>query len=158
MFQAQRATMTDQPATPENYKKIKALFKKTDLKLTHQRLEVYSELQKSTQHPSAEDIFLTISHRLPTLAIDTVYRNLHDFENAGIIKRVFSIDDRARFDADLTPHHHFCCRSCKSISDIKSEMLDRLDIPDFLSEWGEVHGAQIVFDGICNNCLRSKVQ
>jgi Fur family transcriptional regulator, peroxide stress response regulator len=106
-------TMKDPPNSPEDFEQTRVMFKEADLRITHQRLEIYTALKKSDQHPSADDIFVHLSGRMPTLFLDTVYRNLHALEEKGIIKRVFSIDDRARFDANLTLHHHLCCRKCK---------------------------------------------
>lgn len=57
----------------------------------------------------------------PTLSISSVYRNLAILEQAGIVRRIVTNDDFARFE--LTEalsghhHHHLICRSCGSIED-----------------------------------------
>ncbi|MBW3645513.1 MAG: transcriptional repressor, partial [Actinobacteria bacterium] len=55
-----------------------------------------------------------------SLAQSSVYRNLVVLEQAGVVRRVVSTDDYARYELaeDLTEHHHhLICSSCGSIDD-----------------------------------------
>jgi Fur family ferric uptake transcriptional regulator len=51
----------------------------------------------------------------------SVYRNLAILEQCGVVRRLVSTDDTARFELaeDLTEHHHhLVCSSCGAIEDI----------------------------------------
>ena len=55
------------------------------------------------------------------LAQSSAYRNLAILEEAGVVHRLLSADDTARYELaeDLTGHHHHViCDSCGSILDI----------------------------------------
>jgi Fe2+ or Zn2+ uptake regulation protein len=55
------------------------------------------------------------------LAQSSVYRNLVVLEEAGIVHRVVTTDDFARYelDEDLTEHHHhLVCSSCGRVEDL----------------------------------------
>lgn len=52
----------------------------------------------------------------------SVYRNLTVLEHAGVIRRVITDDDFARFELDegLTEHHHhLVCSNCGRIEDVE---------------------------------------
>ena len=49
------------------------------LKLTHQRLEILRELDKATDHPSAETIHKRVQARIPTISLDTSTGDLYAF-------------------------------------------------------------------------------
>lgn len=132
---------------------LKGLFLEKGLKLTHQRLEILKELSKAKDHPSAEMIHLRVKHRLPTLSLDTVYRTLLTFEKLGFLFKVPAKCPEARFDADLSPHHHFVCTDCRRIIDVDSEPLET-ESPDRLhSDVGRVDRHEVVYHGLCSHCL-----
>lgn len=57
----------------------------------------------------------------PGLAQSSVYRNLDALEQAGVVHRVVTEDDFARFELteDLTGHHHhLVCSSCGLVEDV----------------------------------------
>ncbi len=57
----------------------------------------------------------------PELAQSTVYRNLVVLEDAGLVHRIVTNDEFARYELaeDLTGHHHhLICASCGSVEDL----------------------------------------
>jgi Fur family transcriptional regulator, ferric uptake regulator len=67
---------------------------------------------------------LTIPEMLesrPDLAQSSVYRNLVVLEQAGLVHRIVTTDEFARFELaeDITEHHHhLICASCGMIEDV----------------------------------------
>lgn len=56
------------------------------------------------------------------LAQSSAYRNLTVLENAGVVVRVITTDEWARFELseDLTGHHHhMVCSVCGSVADVR---------------------------------------
>ncbi len=126
--------------------------RKADLKLTHQRLEIFKELAQAPDHPSAEMLYKRIITRLPTISLDTVYRTLATFEKHNLITRVQTVESQARFEADVTRHHHAVCSNCGAITDFTWEFFDNAQIPDELAGWGKVSKRNAVLEGICSTC------
>jgi Fur family peroxide stress response transcriptional regulator len=132
---------------------FKNTCRQAGLKVTPQRLEIYRELCDTTEHPSVDAIFQKVRDRLPTISLDTVYRTLSTLEEIGAIIRVEAFDDRAHFDADTSPHHHFVCRNCGGIRDFLWEEFDRLDLPQAALDCGRVLAKDAVVRGVCQDCL-----
>jgi Fur family peroxide stress response transcriptional regulator len=133
-------------------KEFEHACRKDDLKVTHQRLEIYRELARAKDHPSAEMLYKRIIKRLPTISLDTVYRTLATFEEHGLITRVQTIESHARFEAEMISHHHAVCHKCGAITDFTWAALDNLDLPEELQGWGKVLKRNASLEGLCKTC------
>jgi Fur family transcriptional regulator, peroxide stress response regulator len=122
------------------------------VKATHQRTEILRELVAAQEHPDAETVYARVRHRIPTIALDTVYRTLRMLEDRGVIARVGSMRDRARFDANTDRHHHFVCCECGLIGDFHSDVLDRFPVPREVAEMGSVDQVYVELRGRCRKC------
>ena len=71
------------------------------LRLTHQRLEIYSELELACDHPTAEIIHQRIRKKMPTISLDTVYRTLATFARHGLINKVETVESRSSHSVAL---------------------------------------------------------
>lgn len=81
---------------------------------------------------AATDRPLTIPELLaadPALALSSAYRNLAVLERAGVVRRIVTSDEHARFELaeDLTEHHHhLICERCGRVDDFTvSPQLER---------------------------------
>ncbi len=139
---------------------IKAAFlercREAGLKATPQRLAIYAELTASQGHPDAETVYFRVRRGIPSISFDTVYRTLRAFTEHGMITRLSTATDRARFDPVMSPHHHFVCEQCGGIVDFHSEEngLDRL--PKEVSEIGHPKSVHVEIRGICQSCANRK--
>jgi Fe2+ or Zn2+ uptake regulation protein len=65
----------------------------------------------------------------PDLALSSAYRNLAVLERAGVVRRIVTSDEHARFELaeDLTGHHHhLICGACGRVDDFTvSSQLER---------------------------------
>ena len=111
------------------------------LRVTPQRLDVYSELARSGDHPTAETIHRRVSERLPTITLDTVYRTLGTLEEVGLVTRLSVMGGSARFEANMDRHHHFVCSRCGYTLDVYSPKLDRVRLDNELPPRGVRGGA-----------------
>ena len=113
-------------------------------------------LKNTHAHPSAETLFQLLQEEHPDISLATVYRNLTLFKNQGMIQSLGTVNGIERFDGNTEPHVHFICNHCDSILD-----LPELDPPESLrsaaanATGGEVSGCQLIFTGICKDCLNS---
>ncbi|MBN1900980.1 transcriptional repressor [Candidatus Sumerlaeota bacterium] len=125
---------------------------KRNVKVTHQRTEIYRELASSENHPDAKMIYSRLKKRIPAIALDTVYRNLKFLEKYGLITVVGLNQDSQRFDANIRKHHHFVCVKCGRISDFYSASLDDIVVPEEASRFGKPLSINVEVKGICGVC------
>lgn len=78
------------------------------IKLTDQRKVIAHVIQKSEDHPNAEEIFARASQIDPNISLATVYRTVNLFEGYGIIEKLDFQDGKARYEAksDVANSHH----------------------------------------------------
>ena len=126
--------------------------RKAGIKLTHQRMEIFREIAASDEHPDVETVFRKVRGRIPTLALDTVYRTFAVLEREKALARVSLFSDKARFDPNTEPHHHFVCTKCGLVRDFYGEQPDNFRIPEDVKSWGAVDTVYIELRGICRTC------
>lgn len=128
------------------------------VKATHQRTEILRELAGCAEHPDAETILVRVRKRVPAISFDTVYRTLNLLEEKGVITRIGSMRDRARFDANTGRHHHFVCTQCGMIGDFYCDAMDRLPVPAEVDAMGSVEGVYVELRGLCQQCKAQAMQ
>jgi Fur family transcriptional regulator, peroxide stress response regulator len=134
------------------FAEIKKKFSGCGLKTTAQRTAIYQALLHSTAHPTAEDLFAEVAPQFPMLSLNTVYYTLGVLRTSGLIHEVNIGHDRARFDANLSPHHHLICLECQAIVDVMDPRLNRLTTPAGIPKDFEITGHQVAFRGLCGTC------
>jgi Fur family peroxide stress response transcriptional regulator len=121
-------------------------------KLTHQRMEIFREVAQTGDHPDAEKVFQGVRRRMPTVSMDTVYRTLWWLKDLGLVTILGPPRERARFDANLSRHHHFVCTQCGLTRDFFSDEFDSLKLPDSLRSIGQAEKIQVEAIGFCHKC------
>ena len=135
---------------------IREQFKAHGLKTTPQRTAIYKALAETTSHPTADDLYRRVSKAYPMISQNTVYYTLAVLRDAGLVQEVNFWHDRARFDANVSPHHHLICLNCRSISDLTDTLLDHLTSPAGVPSDFQVIGHQVEFRGYCGACRQRK--
>ena len=124
-------------------------------KYSYKRSLIYSTMKETKIHPSAEWVYQEIKPRIPNISIGTVYRNIAAFKEEGMIVSVGVVNGQERYDADISPHMHFICELCDSVTDIgplaHSEEMCR-DIEEKIG--AQVHSTNIVYKGLCRKCAQ----
>ncbi len=129
-----------------------AACREAGLKVTHQRTEIYRQLVNQPDHPTAETLHKRLLATLPTISLDTVYRTLTTLEEHHLVARIQTAESQARFEAVSAPHHHLICSQCKRVVDFQWTVVDTLEPPDDVAQWGQIDSKTIVMYGVCNNC------
>jgi len=125
------------------------------LKVTHQRTEIYRQLIRIPDHPTAETLHKRLLITLPTISLDTVYRTLTTLEEHHLVTRIQTTESQARFEAVYTPHHHLICSRCKRVVDFQWPAVDTLEPPPNIKQWGQINSKTIVMYGFCKDCSDS---
>jgi Fur family peroxide stress response transcriptional regulator len=124
------------------------------VKMTYQRMEIFREVASRDDHPDAEAIYKRVRERIPTVSLDTIYRNLWLFNNLGLITTLGLPHEHVKFDANIGSHHHFVCRRCGLTRDIDLKDLGDLEVPEGIKRLGSVESTHIELRGLCARCLR----
>jgi len=130
--------------------------KENGLRVTQQRRVIFDQLAGFSGHPTVENIFSRVRRELKAISLDTVYRTIALFEDYGLIKRIQILDNQARFDINLSVHHHFICTRCKKIEDFYWSDFDQMKPPKTISKWGQIEVKQVVISGLCSSCKKKK--
>ncbi len=126
------------------------------LKHTYQRMEIFRIVISTEEHPDAVTVYKRAKKRIPTISLDTVYRNLKLLAAHGLLSVVGTSQEHLRFDANPGPHHHFTCVKCHRICDFASEVLDGRPIPDEAQAFGRPLSQHLEIRGICMTCLQKE--
>lgn len=125
------------------------------IKYSRQREAIKIFLSGRSDHPTADTIYMAIREEYPNISLGTVYRNLSFLADRGEILK-FSCEGKVdRFDGNVDPHYHFCCKRCGAISDLK--MPKQTEINQIAAEYfdGRIEGHQLVFYGQCADCIKT---
>ena len=93
-----------------------------------------SELCKG-EHRTADEILAFARERMPGISRATVYNNLKDLENEGLIRKISGENGADMYDSAFELHGHMICKMCKSVSDI--------DVPNLLEKMKELSGVDV---------------
>jgi len=128
------------------------LCKKNGLKVTPQRIEIYKELIKTDEHPSAETLYAKVRQTFPNISFDTVNRTLLTLSEIGAAFIIEGSGDVRRFDGGMEKHQHFKCVKCKRIVDFNHKPFNNIKLPANLDKKFKVLKKVVYLEGICDMC------
>jgi Fe2+ or Zn2+ uptake regulation protein len=134
----------------------KDLQKEKNLRMTRQRKVILEELRKLNTHPSADEIYEVVRHRLPRISLGTVYRNLEVLSELGEIQKLELSGLLKRFDWDTKKHYHIRCVRCSRVDDAPIAPLNQLDNELYGATVFEIIGHNLEFTGLCPECSRQE--
>ena len=117
-----------------------------------QREAILDKLRSVSCHPTADELHAMLHEAMPHLSLATVYRNLEQLANAGMVL-VLDGGNARRFDGNTAPHYHKRCRVCGKVSDIAHRDLHVFDsaIEALLPRLG-CETYKVEFAGLCSGC------
>src|SRR6185437_13654841 len=128
---------------------IDAAFQRAGLRQTPQRYFVLEHLLAHPDHPTAEELWNSLNQRHALASRATVYNTLHSLMAAGLVHE-FTLDGKAvRYDAILSPHHHFVCDKCGVVEDIPW-----CEVPAVSGKSGDrrIRSYEVIVRGECARC------
>ncbi|MBW7454185.1 Fur family transcriptional regulator [Paenibacillus sepulcri] len=129
-------------------------LKSTGVRMTPQRHAILSFLMASITHPTADEIYKSLSPAYPSMSVATIYNNLRLFVDAGLVRELTYGDDSSRFDADLSEHYHAICRSCGKIVDFDYPPLTEVEEAASRETGFRVEGHRMEIYGQCADCCK----
>ncbi len=143
-------------ASDELDDEINALLRRADQRYTKGRRALVAALRAIGQP-------ITIPQILEAgdgLAQSSVYRNLVVLEEAGVVTRIVTNDEFARYELaeSLTEHHHhLICSSCGDVTDFSLGSRTEASLDKALHQIADaagftVEGHRLDLVGVCNDC------
>src|SRR5215475_5880128 len=133
---------------------IKRSLAGSGLRSTPQRYAVMAFLMEQPGHPTAAEIFEAVNRLDPRSSRATIYNNLRDLVQAGLVREVAVEGRAARFDAKDRRHHHFVCDRCGNVEDIDWYDVPR-PAPGLLGK-RILRECELIFRGLCKKCASQR--
>ena len=133
-----------------NVETVRHLLDANGVKFTTQRYCVLQFLMENPGHPTAAEIFDGVNRLDPRSSKATIYRNLRDLVEAGLVREVAVEGRSARFDLKGMRHHHFICDKCGEV-----ENMDWFDVPQPPPDsvgTRIVREFEMILRGLCTKC------
>ena len=130
-------------------------------KYSKQRELIIQNLTTRADHPTAEELFAELKEELPEIGMATVYRNLGELCEEGVVRKIKAKIGPDRFDGIAQPHIHFECTVCGKIENAMpyNNEFEALDDEMKMIEKkvkGKIEKVNLSFEGICNSCKTKK--
>lgn len=123
------------------------------LRVTGPRLEVLQVLAAGG-HMDVESITAAARERLGTLTSQAVYEMLRHFLETGLATKFDRPALPAVFEIAGPPHQHALCVRCGRVENVTAEVPEPAG--PALRSWRMGEGAEIIFRGLCPDCLRAE--
>ena len=124
------------------------------LKYSRQREAIKEFMMTRKDHPTADVVYMNVRKEFPNISLGTVYRNLTLLSEMGELLRLRVGDGVDHFDATTTPHYHFICKDCGSVTDLDIPTMHSVDEVAGENFKGYIHGHVTYFYGTCEHCIK----
>ncbi len=145
--------MSTRPASTPAELGFAQLLRAHGLRATTPRRAIYgvfadaADADPANAHLSAEAVYQRAHLRLPELSRDSVTHDLGELVEAGLLGLVEGPGAR-RYDANVSPHHHFRCAECQELRDIPLAGIEVTLREDGIA----FERAHVVLEGLCPKC------
>lgn len=126
------------------------LLNKQGFKTTKRRIDILDFFDGEDRYRTAKDLNEFMGNKYPGISFDTVYRNLHLYDDIGILEVTeFNGEKQFRMKCVSHHHHHFICNKCGKTTEI--DVCPMVEVEQSLQDYLiEDHKFEIY--GICPLC------
>jgi Fur family ferric uptake transcriptional regulator len=108
-------------------------FRGCGYRITVPREAILDVLSKTSEHLSAEDIYMAVHKTHPNIGLTTIYRTLELLVHMGLVFKFDFGDGRARYELSEGPkgtrhHHHLVCTRCGRVIDYTDFIDDEIEL------------------------------
>ena len=98
------------------------MLDRVGLRPTRQRLALAGVLfRKGHRHVTADMLYVEVLQSKLSVSRATVYNTLHQFAEAGLVRRITIDAAKSYFDTNASEHHHFFLEDVSEIVDISAD-------------------------------------
>ncbi|MFZ2799103.1 MAG: Fur family transcriptional regulator [Syntrophorhabdus sp.] len=133
------------------------IVKELGLKATPKRIAILEILAEAFCYLGPEEIWRKLQVRFKRIGLPTVYRNLEELSNGGVIIKIIHPNRKLYYYYcnNTSHHHHFVCIACRRVQDLEfcgEEKIIR-EVEDTLK--GKVVSHLFQVYGLCSDCTLS---
>ena len=92
---------------------------------TIQKIKILDYVRSVKTHPTAEEVFENVRKEIPSITLATVYRNLNQLSEKGVISRL-EINHEFRYDYMTQAHVHIVCKDSGEVIDVLDKTTNEL--------------------------------
>ena len=123
---------------------------------SRQREEIIKVIENLYTHPTAEEIYMIVKAKDPSVSRSTVYRNLGLLVENNIINKITMLDRPDRYDyirEENSNHNHAICVKCGKVFDFEYDF-EYEKLKEIISKQTgvEISKKGIAIEGICDSC------
>ena len=128
------------------------------LRLTRERSIIVEEVFASHEHFDADQLVQRLSQLKDKRRVSrsTVYRSLHQLEEAGMLRKVARQDGREIYEHEYgyPQHDHLICKKCGTLYEFHNEAISEL-LDEIARQHGfRMEGHRLEVSGLCAPCSR----
>ncbi|SEO70710.1 Fur family transcriptional regulator, zinc uptake regulator [Amphibacillus marinus] len=127
-----------------------ALLKEAGYKYTDKREMILTFFANEDRYRTAKDLLAYLEPHFEGISFDTIYRNLHLFNQLGILESTeLNGEKNYQMSCAKHHHHHFICKDCGLTKEIHACPMDRL--PTELNNF-VIDDHKFEIYGLCPHC------
>ncbi|MBY7144021.1 transcriptional repressor [Virgibacillus sp. NKC19-3] len=125
-------------------------LKEKGYKTTGKRKDILEYFEEANGYRTAKDLIQHMESNYEGISFDTVYRNLHLYDEIGILEAT-ELNGEKQFRLNCTDHHHhhFICNDCGKTKEIEVCPMD--EIENTLTNYA-IEGHKFEIYGLCPMC------
>ncbi|MFP3975151.1 MAG: Fur family transcriptional regulator [Dehalococcoidia bacterium] len=120
-----------------------------------QRDTILKVLRSTTSHPTVDWIYDRVREDIPNVSLGTVYRNLNQLKQEGVIQELNVGSGPSHYDGTPENHYHFRCVKCGRVFDVDKPVNHELEREVEQKSGFRVLYHQVEFYGLCPDCQKS---
>ncbi|UDM32322.1 Fur family transcriptional regulator [Lentilactobacillus laojiaonis] len=136
------------------------ILRDNKLKITKQRKAMLDYLANNAKHCYVDvtKIDEYMRKTFPRMSHNTIYRNIDEFTQLGLVERQAQGDQAAvcfQCDFKNEHHHHFVCNQCGKVIELENCPID----PKIMAQLGgcQISGHLFQIYGECADCVNSSI-
>lgn len=120
--------------------------------MTKNQEAILNIIQSSTEHMTAEEIYMRCREKSSKMSIATIYRNLGIMVEQGMIAKISISGQPEHYDRSIVKHDHIFCKYCGKlldvdVGDLKTYLESRIDV--------KLESYDLCMRFICQECQNS---
>ena len=123
------------------------------MNFSRQREIIYYQVMNYPTHPTVEEVYNALKPDNPNLSLGTVYRNLNQLSEAGMLMKIPIADGSDRFDGRTDCHYHMICEKCGRVFDIELDCLDEIPQTVMRENGHRITRVTLNLKGVCAGCI-----
>ncbi|MDO4183417.1 MAG: transcriptional repressor [Coriobacteriia bacterium] len=123
---------------------------------TRQKRIIEERLHALGNHPTADQLYVSLQADCPSIGKATVYRTLNMLVDQGRAAKVSTVYGADRFDHRTHSHCHVQCSVCGRVDDVDAPLAPGMIREAEAASGYSISGYSLVYTGVCPECGGTK--